>query len=95
MENPTPTRNFSSFLRSLSQNVLFLLLLGGVIFLVGSAALSYSSNTNSVCNTSLSFLCAVPLAIFMFNNFKFVTRVKPYQRFLFPALIFPALIMLS
>ena len=95
MENPTPARKFSSFLRSLSQNLLFLLLLGSVIFLVGNAALSYSSNTNSVCNTSLSFLCAVPLALLLFNNSKFITRVKPYQRFLFPALIFPAFIMLS
>lgn len=95
MEKQTHTPTLSSRLRPLSQNLLFLLLLGGVIFIVGNAALSYSSNTNSVCDTSLSFLCAVPLALLLFNNSKFVTRVKPYQRFLFPALIFPALIMLS
>ena len=95
MENPTPARTLSSRLRPLSQNLLFLLLLGGVIFLVGSTALSYSSNTNSVCATSLSFLCAVPLAIFLFNDRIFIDGVKPYQRFLFPTLIFPALIMLS
>ncbi len=95
MENPTPTPPLSSRLRPLSQNLLFLLLLGGVIFLVGNAALSYSSSTDSVCNTSLSFLCAVPLALLLFNNSKFIARVKPYQRFLFPALIFPVFIMLS
>lgn len=95
MENPTPTRTLSSRLHPLSQNLLFLLLLGGVIFLVGNAALSYSSSTDSVCNTSLSFLCAVPLALLLFNNSKFIARVKPHQRFLFPALIFPVFIMLS
>lgn len=92
MKKTTPTPPAPD---SAPQALLFFLLTGIVIYLVGNAVISYAPNMNSWGGASLSFLCAVPLAILLFANNKFAARVKPYQRVILPALIFPLFIVLS
>jgi hypothetical protein len=75
--------------------VLFSLLFASIVFLVGYAVFNAAPNTNSLFGVIFSFMCAVPLAFSLFFNQKFNDKVKPFQRFLLPILIFPLCILLS
>jgi hypothetical protein len=69
--------------------VLFTLLFSiGCIF-AATVLFVVSPNTNGLGSIFLSVMCATPLAYVLFFNSKFISKVKPYQRYLLPALIIP------
>lgn len=74
---------------------LFTFLFTAVVVLVGRFVFTIAPNTNSLFGVFLSFICALPLAFSLFFNPKFIAKVRPYQRFLLPSLIFPLCILLS
>jgi hypothetical protein len=82
-------------MKIISSLALFSLLFGVTVILVGMAVFSVAPNTNSLFGVLLSFLCAAPLALILFVNPIFVKKVKPYQRYLLPTLIFPLCVGLT
>lgn len=82
-------------LSTISSFLMFSLLFAIIVFSVGYTVLNAAPNTNSLFGVLFSFICAVPLAFGLFFNQKFINKVKPFQRFLLPILIFPLCILLS
>lgn len=75
--------------------LLFTFLFAVIVILVINLVFAIGPNTNSLFGVFFSFICALPLAFTLFFNPKFIAKVRPYQRFVLPALIFPLCVLLG
>lgn len=87
-----------------SQKTLFKTALGFILFLISFFIVAFflsdsivkvAPNTNSLFGIVCSFVFAFPMGIYLFFNSKFSKAASPYQRILFPVLIFPICILFS
>ena len=84
-----------TLIKTVSGFILFLILLLIVAFFLSDSIAKVDPNTNSLFGIVCSFIFALPMGIYLFFNSKFTKATSPYQRILFPVLIFPICILLS
>ncbi len=75
--------------------ILFTALFALIIILLTMGIFSFAANTNSLCGVAFSLLFALPFGYWLFFYPRFSKSVKPWQRIVLPALIFPICILLG